>query len=365
MKNKIIHISIDSQFVNITKSIFELISDFESKFLVLIPILNFRKRLINHNNLIKINYHFFNLFSHLLIKKDTIVFLHQLNIWNAKFILKNEKKYKILLCTWGGDLIKNNYLGNKTKNKVTLFRKLYDLINNNINHFIDNDLIIKKALKKVKYISMHPSEFKYYSSNNFLHEDVVYFHYHYVPIEILSKKINIQECNLTNNIILGKSGKPEEEHVKILNLLSKRGLKVNKIHLNLSYGDRAYINNLEELTKNLKFNFSIVKKFESSENYFSNLTSPSNVIFGHLRQMGFSNALVFLYMGKKLFLREDSFLYKELSKKGLKIFSIDKELNQFQLNSCLTENDIRYNQNLVIKEFGVKNILKELKKVLK
>ena len=78
------------------------------------------------------------------------------------------------------------------------------------------------------------------------------------------------------------------------------------------------------------------------------LSSVSHAIFGAIRQQALGNIYNCLLRGVKVYMYEDSILYKELKKKGYVIFTIESDLTTDSLSQCLCERDARTNHDVYV-----------------
>jgi dTDP-N-acetylfucosamine:lipid II N-acetylfucosaminyltransferase len=86
--------------------------------------------------------------------------------------------------------------------------------------------------------------------------------------------------------------------------------------------------------------------------YYENLENASHAIFNLKVQQGLGNILGLLYMGKKVFLREDTSTYKEFKKLGLKIFSTNTNISEKEINTLLSQEDASINKSILLKKYN-------------
>jgi hypothetical protein len=90
----------------------------------------------------------------------------------------------------------------------------------------------------------------------------------------------------------------------------------------------------------------------SKEEYFSQLASTGFAIMGHLRQQAFANLIALFYFGSKVFMREKNPLLKTFREWGLRVYSIEADLNQDSLKSPLSESDCIQNRSIIIERLN-------------
>lgn len=152
-----------------------------------------------------------------------------------------------------------------------------------------------------------------------------------------------------NNIILGNSASPFNNHLDILDKLADLDFKNSEIICPLSYGDGWYSQQVIVRGKHLFENFRPLVDFVILEDYYSILKTCSIGIFGHYRQQAAGNITLLLAMGTKIFLYERNPLFRYYTSKGYIIFKIE-DLNQKSLEG-LTEEEIEQNKRVSLKRF--------------
>ena len=128
-----------------------------------------------------------------------------------------------------------------------------------------------------------------------------------------------------NNILVGNSAHFSNNHIEIINILSKIGLGSRKVIIPLSYGDRVNSRFIANYAmKKLPLNAVCLTDFLSFEEYQKIMQSCSIVIMNHLRQQALGNVIQALATGAQLFLQPSSTLYKYLKDKGFIIPTIEE-----------------------------------------
>lgn len=110
----------------------------------------------------------------------------------------------------------------------------------------------------------------------------------------------------TVNIQIGNSADPSNNHFQALDLL-KRFKKENiNIYVPLSYGNREYALEVVNYGKEIFGDkFKPLLDFLNPKEYSQYLASIDIAIFGHERQQALGNIFALLYLGKKVYLRND------------------------------------------------------------
>lgn|GEM_PF-342082 len=195
----------------------------------------------------------------------------------------------------------------------------------------------------------------------------VYAPFTYGSIEgILGDKINENVLG-KNNILVGNSADPSNNHIEILQKLSKIDLNNRKIYVPLSYGgNELYKKHVIRKGKELfGENFIPLTDFMSLKEYNEILLSCGIVVFNHVRQQGVGNIITMGYFGAKIFINSKSPVYETYKTYGIKIFNLD-ELDKNILIS-LNNEEHELNKRLLFNlysEKAVKNKIIELFKIV-
>ena len=365
----IIHITINTQFLQNIQEIFEKENSFKNQYIILEPFI-FKKRILTGNleNCKRINFHFFNLFNKLLIKKNSIVILHGLNYWNSNFLIER-KDLKIFSLLWGGELYSNPLINSRysslLKKEMSFLRKGYEFLNYGIWKINSKYEIMKTALYNSEYIAMMKEEFEYFTKLGYLNKNSTFFRFNYFPIEHKLKLIEKLNKSPRTKIIIGKSAKPEENHFEIINILKGFNESLGDIIIPVSYGDKKY---KEKLIKygidSFGYNFKPIRDFLPLEDYLKVLSECRIAIFGQKRQMGYGNILYLLLLGIKIFLDKDSLIYSYLKKNKVFIFSIQDDLNNNSINNDLSFNEIEHNIVTIKSLHDTSEIMTHFKKLI-
>lgn len=120
----------------------------------------------------------------------------------------------------------------------------------------------------------------------------------------------------------------------------------------ISYGDDyGGKDNIKKMVNIADDNVKWLDSFIPIKEYINIFDNISHAIFGFVRQQGVGNIGLCLRKGIKVYLYKDSVLYKQYTNWGYKVFSIEDDLTEESLNSCLSEEDARLNHQLSLKHF--------------
>lgn len=159
---------------------------------------------------------------------------------------------------------------------------------------------------------------------------------------------------LGDNIFIGNSNTFESNHLDVLHQLKKINIGNSKIIIPLSYGGTDNYKNEIIKVGNDFFgnNFIPLINFISKDEYNDILISAKIAIYNHRRQQALGNIIVSFYIGQKVFLSEKNLLFHHFKEKGYIIFSIEKDLNENEIESFFSNDEIEINRELLNKEYS-------------
>lgn len=154
--------------------------------------------------------------------------------------------------------------------------------------------------------------------------------------------------SLGQNILVGNSATPANNHVEAFRLLAKNKLGNRKIITPLSYGDPKYKDAIIPIGMEILGNkFYPIKDFIPLEQYNKLILKCPIVIMNHRRQQALGNIGAMLYGGAKIFLDEINPLYHFFKENGAYVYSTRL------LDECLPEafnplNELKIEKNKAI-----------------
>ncbi|MGI2180134.1 TDP-N-acetylfucosamine:lipid II N-acetylfucosaminyltransferase [Shewanella frigidimarina] len=167
------------------------------------------------------------------------------------------------------------------------------------------------------------------------------------------------ELNSTIDIQIGNSADPENEHLFILEQLRKSSLDKIKIYAPLSYGDKAYAQDVSKLGfKYFDDDFVAIYDFMSVPEYTKWQSSLDIAIFAHKRQQGMGNIITLLGLGKSVYMRSGLSSTLALKKLGLKFGEVDKDKIEIFSSTEMTKNI-----SIIQREFSEKKLIEQLTKI--
>jgi dTDP-N-acetylfucosamine:lipid II N-acetylfucosaminyltransferase len=208
--------------------------------------------------------------------------------------------------------------------------------------FIKEDFFNVAKISKSKFTHL---EFSYLSINQFINND------YSIP-------------NLGNSILINHSSDPSLNHFEIIEFLSKKAV-TNKIIIPLSYGDTDYKNILKQdlyLFKNL--NIYIEENFIHPDKYVKYLNEVGFAIFNNVIQQGLGNLILLVWIGVKIFLRTENSTYIQFTNWGLKIYSVNYDLDSETFVNKMSVEDVKHNRKILLSVISKEKILENYKHIL-
>lgn len=263
---------------------------------------------IKHNfeilRLIKYMNNFKKIYLHGLFNRNIVILLY-LQPWLLK---------KINWIVWGGDLYSYN------EPKTSLIKKIYERVRrvviqnvSEVSTLIEEDFVLAKKWYKVK------GKYKkgFYMS----------------PISTLESLDELIYTNKKNSkdicIQIGNSASKSNNHKEIINILGQYKEFDIKVYCPLSYGDEYYGREILEYgNKILGDKFIPITKFMEYNEYLEFLNEIDIAIFNNNRQQALGNIYRLLYLGKKVYIRNDTVMWNYFHKEiGAIVYDINEMID--------------------------------------
>lgn len=218
-----------------------------------------------------------------------------------------------------------------------------------------NERVVSKFISRVDYFSAPiPDDYallKEALGKSFRAE---YTQISYGNIDQITGQWNLKLSG--NDILLGNSASPFNNHAEMLLMLSKLDIGNRKVIVPLSYGDVNYANRIVEMGNNLLgSNFYPVRDFMPLDEYNKMLSQCAVSIMNHRRQQALGNAIIMLHLGAKVFLDSDGVVYKFFKNRGMNVFPIcEIEKSGEASFTALTEEEKLENRNVLESLWGEK-----------
>ena len=351
-QKKILHLSMDDKFTDMALYYFELLQPNTN---TLVVYTDKQPKFIKTNS-VWVNKR--NIFGKINIDDYDLVILHSLSTVWFNFIKKLPKNIPIVWIGWGYDyydLLPQKLLLDKTIKISTGNEGLFNFFSC-IKKIIKKILFLnqpnkKEIIERIDYFApVLESEYTMIKQALNFRRFPEYIFFNYGSLEKnLIKNFNKKIVN-GNNILVGNSATDTNNHIEIFDLLNTLVLDDStKIICPLSYGNETYKKNIINIGNNmLGERFDPLVEFMDIDDYISKIISCKVVIMNHVRQQAFGNIITMLYLGAKVFLREENPIYIFLKNKDAIIYSIhDLEINNNLIHEKLTDSDILKNQNIL------------------
>lgn len=292
------------------------------------------------------------------VQTPDAVFIHDLYSCPFYIIPRIKKEIKVFWFAWGDDLYELPYgpsliplelYGAKTtmalrklKNrfKTRLKKRLLSIICLFKHNSDDNKNTYEKyreAVARIDFFSgVLPIEYEYIKNVPFFKAKKV--EYKYITGNDFNST-NFPTWGDGNNIIIGNSANPTNNHLDIFEMLKYVDLGTRKIYVPLSYSSISdhYVKLVVDAGSSLfGENFVPLLTFINKDEYEQIIASCGIAIFGIERQQAIGNIRSAIKYGAKIFLPETSINYKYLTSIGVRVFSLQKDLDTNNLNNLDT-----------------------------
>lgn len=260
-----------------------------------------------------------------MYKFDKII-LHSLNKTYFQLILlfAFTIHYKIFWIAWGADLYE--WKSSKKNLKYIVRNKIFRQIRIRIKYFVGIFL---------PDIEFFKNEFK---------SDAKTFHASYVgSVQSEFYKKEMKQCSIEEkkqkneciNIQIGHSCTPILNHLEVLNELKKFRSENINIFIPLSYGDKKYGDMIENEAKKIYGDKVVcLRKIINKDLYYDFLATIDIAIFNTSRQIALGNITPMLYMEKKIFIPEESVMYKFYREQNIDICNYN-DIKKFEFNEFI------------------------------
>lgn len=306
------------------------------------------------------------------VNKYDILYLHSWFSVNAPSLLKLKDSVKIVWFSWGWDYYNRNVVplnlyGPETKEIIDNqfgFNRLKDCLINirRSRRFASFDKVIRRIdyfsgvfpyeydLLKEYWPQMkaRPVDFYYGSTNFFIPED-----------------INHEVKNTFENVLVGNSNTPGNNHLDAFNYLKKSGLSFSgKLILPLSYGtNKGYRDAVVSKAHSIWGDRVLVLDHYLPLDEYTKIVSNCKIaVFFHERQQASDNVFMQLQYGAKVYMSESSLMFKYLKSKGYHIYSLQKDSDI--INENLTNSQIIDNRRLLSNNYSSSKLISRVNDIV-
>lgn len=155
------------------------------------------------------------------------------------------------------------------------------------------------------------------------------------------------------SVLVGNSATFSNNHLEVLELLSDALDADRAILLPLSYGESDYAEAI--IAKGLALfgnRMTALTTFMPVESYIDKLLQCGYVVMNHVRQQAVGNIVIMLYLGAKVFLREENPVYHFFKNLGARIYTLEDLKNDpDMLNQPLSVEARQCNREVVTAEW--------------
>lgn len=240
-------------------------------------------------------------------------------------------------------------------------KSLKDVVFLLLNRFKANK--IREGIKIVNYCAISINdEFELYKTKINFNAKLIWFSYY--PLDVLIKNKNVKPNG--NNILIGNSSTPTNNHIESFELLSKLNLENRNIIVPLSYGNKKYGDIIVKKGKSyFGDEIRFIRTFLPINEYNEILSSCEVVIMNHTRQQAFGNILSALSFGATLYLNEKSSIYSYLNRIGIFFYSTNslKDITNMKIPT-LNEHQLYSNQKIISNLYSFNNITLNVKQFI-
>lgn len=288
------------------------------------------------------------------------VILHNFSSLNYSLLTKIPKHIRVVWFSWGMDIygkvlnkpfvyIPHMYHDETQKLIKPTYKEKIQRVKGWINRCLNKN-IIKKAVNRVDYYSgVISEEYDMMQRLSFFNAKPVDFIYA-SPYGGIDNTLLDDEPKLGNDILVGNSGDPRNNHADIFAKLKDIDLGKRKVVVPLSYaGSKRYRDQIKSMGKDIwGDNFLAIENFMPLQEYEEIISSCGFRIFGQERQQAMGNISMALRNGCKVFVYKSSIIYKHFEKYQIKMYSIEEDLNSEGLKSLPSEEDTYINRKRAI-----------------
>jgi hypothetical protein len=271
---------------------------------------------------------------------DKKIFIHYLDDLFIRLLYRTEKP--LYWALWGADFY--NYIRiplfqNFTKQLIGKEKLQESLkgIYNNIKRTIRSSLR-RRFISRINYI-LTWNEGDYNLIKDFYKTNAKMLEFFYpIPINFedlqeidcheISDKFNLKS-KFKTIVQIGNSGDPTNNHLEVFHMLGE--IKSNDLCVLaiLSYGNQEYISNLIDKGKELFGDrFFPVTDYLPPREYSMILSQVDVAIMNHNRQQGVGNLVSLFYLGKKVYINEQTSTFDFLSTHGIEVYPVKQLLKE-------------------------------------
>lgn len=369
MEGKIAHIALDEKFIDAAYRIFETAYPNKNVFFIVTQNKNFRFIKKAKGTLI----HPVTLLSKKFINsldQYEMVFLHWMDGLRMQLLVLASPSVKFIWLGWGGDyydaFIYSRQEDMLLKKTALLFHKLrlqsnrltFDqILKKTAKFFLYRQIDKKEAINRVDFFSPVLEEDFDLVKKSLPNFKAQYLPWNYGTLEddMLS---GLELSEITGeNILIGNSATPENNHLDCFDILNDVDLTKRQIICPLSYGVAAYGEFIKQAgVQRFGKSFTPLTEFMPVREYVKIISTCSCVIMNHIRQQAMGNIVIMMYLGAKIFLQESNPAYHFFKERGALIFSVDEFRREGEMFKKLQPSEIEANRAILRAQWSRESI---------
>lgn len=367
---KILHITTDNKFIGHAMQTFEDVYPQQNEVWVFTSSTKLNSPI---NNCKKVSFkQIVNPFFSAKLKKYDLVILHSFHNYWIFIVFFASKNINFAWLGWGFDYYDYIYkkpellmLGGTRKINKLCFRE--GRIKNTIESvviFLLDKFFKASALKKIKSFSpVLKEDYNLIEKARLIPYLAPFVAWNYGSLEENLVKDFIGERVSGENVLVGGSASFTNNHMEAFQLLKELGVPKEgdrKVFVPISYGDDCCKKQVLKLGEELLGgSFCPLIKFMPISEYVGQIKKCGFVIMNHIRQEAVGNILIMIYMGARVFLRQENPTYHFLKNEGVVLNTIgelsqNSELLQLRLSNEEIKNNIK-----VLHKHWSKNVIDE------
>lgn len=273
--------------------------------------------------------------------------------WQAEVTMAAPVSVKLAWMMWGGDVyqrldIRDTFLS-PWNARLSKLHSWYKPQSDRADYMVPREVFMK-----MQYVLTDELEEYQIASSYFQKTDWKFIWYNYYSLEETIGALMSEQVS-GNNVLLGHMAGIRSNQVDGLLFMRKFRKCFNKCIIPLSYGEPWYRNVLLKIGRwLLGKQFNPLLHFMPREEYNQLLVSCSAVVLPTYKPEGMGNCLTALWMGARLYMYKRNAQYQFFKRLGLKIFTIEDDLNKNNPDAFqpISSADMAHNREILKREYG-------------